>query len=108
MLPSRNRLKKNSQILGVLRNGKRTLLGDFLFIYLPNSDEFRFAVVVKKKDIKSAVLRNRIKRVIIETLRNSFPYKQATGDLLVVSNLKKPEEVKFQFTESLKKWQQKK
>ena len=105
MLPSRNRLKKNSDITRVLRLGSRVQYGDFLFIFLKTDGQFRFTSIVRKKEVRLATVRNLIRRIISETIRQFIPIANATGDLVVISNLRTPDDLRNQFLLALKRWQ---
>lgn len=71
MLPSKNRLKKESDFASTLRSRSRAQ-EDFLSLKLrPNeTPDTRFGVIVSKKVSKKAVERNRIHRAISESIRN--------------------------------------
>ena len=76
MLSQQNRLTKDKEIKTVLLRG-RGLFNPFLTLkYRKTVAEKRFAVVVSTKVAKEAVRRNRLKRIIRETLKarlNTIP-----------------------------------
>ncbi|MFO0955462.1 MAG: ribonuclease P protein component [Candidatus Saccharibacteria bacterium] len=84
MLARQHRLRKNSDILRLYKKGRRAhtqhLLGYSLATHLPVS---RAVVVISKKVDKRAVVRNRCRRRVSESLRLELP-KLATGfDILI-------------------------
>lgn len=92
MIPRAYRLSNHQEIRRVFRLGNKAYGSLFSFIYLPNSlEKSRFAVVVSKKTAPRAVDRNRIKRLVRETLRSNLPYIIHGYDSIVVF-LKKPHE----------------
>lgn len=50
----------------------------------PRRSEPRFAVVVSKKTLKSAVGRNRIRRRVYEELRHAIPFMREPRDVIVI------------------------
>lgn len=70
MLPRKNRLKKKKDFERIFKEGKGAR-EDFLFLKLvKNNFGFnRFAFVVGKNVSKKAIIRNRLKRRISETVR---------------------------------------
>lgn len=72
MLPKENRLSKK-ETNKVFKKGKK-IFGDFLVLRIvPNSLNLsRFTVVVPKKNFKKATQRNKIKRLIRESLRKKL------------------------------------
>lgn len=64
------------------RRKTRVQTGDIVWFIKPNTERNKIAVVVSKKNIKSAVKRNRIRRQL-----------QAIIRLHVLPNLKKPREI---------------
>jgi len=76
MLPKKSRLDLKKDFPEIRRNGKllRGRLFDFLFQKLA-ADFFppTFAFIVSKKIDKRAAKRNRIKRLLSETVRNFLP-----------------------------------
>lgn len=73
MLPKKNRLKKKKEIKRVFQEGKR-YKEDFLVLKLTrnNFDVSRFVFIISQKVAKKAVLRNKIKRRLGESVRNKL------------------------------------
>ena len=70
--PKSRRLQKNSDIRAVLRFGKKISVGSFLIKWKPrgaDTKQSRFCFMVRKKDVKTAVRRNRAKRLVREFFR---------------------------------------
>jgi ribonuclease P protein component len=86
MLPSKNRLRKKSDINNVFRQGAH-IAGNFVFLRFAknNLNANRFAFVVSSKISKKAVLRNKIKRQLREIFKK-IAFKQQPGlDFLVIA-----------------------
>ena len=103
-LPKKNRLKKKKDFEEVFKKGK-AVRGNFLFVrYLKNSLQFpRFAFVVSSKVSKKAVARNRIRRLLSETVRVKLKNIQST-DIIIIADKKiadTPKEKIIQDTESV-------
>lgn len=58
------------EIGNVLKSGFKIHLPELTVLYKPNKNNFAYAVIVSKKTSKTAVGRNRIKRVIKEALHS--------------------------------------
>src|SRR5689334_17763259 len=70
MLPSRSRLKRDSDFSRVMGAGRKELFGPLLVFTTPGeATTVRFGVVVSKKVSKKAVERNKIRRQLAELLR---------------------------------------
>jgi ribonuclease P protein component len=70
MIHGRNRFHGRNSLNGVYRKGKIIRVNSLTLRYMPSRrDDYRLAVVVSKKVSKSAVVRNRIRRRIFETVR---------------------------------------
>lgn len=107
MLPSTNRLNLP---LSTKERGKKIPGKSFTLFFKRQQGVFRASVIVSKKVAKGAVARNRIKRLVLESLRGWMTKIQ--GKLLVVvkenlSQLKK-QEVDSLLSEQLKrlKWKE--
>ncbi|MBI4062294.1 ribonuclease P protein component [Candidatus Gottesmanbacteria bacterium] len=73
MLPTSNRLP-SSQIKSVMRHGKRIANAHLQCVFLPNHASMaRFAFIVSTTVDKRATKRNRIKRVMRETVHGLLP-----------------------------------
>jgi ribonuclease P protein component len=65
-------LKSKADIENLLQHGKSVKNGTFKIVYQTNNlDQCRFAIGPGKKNFKSAVLRNRIKRQMREIVKNN-------------------------------------
>ena len=82
MLPSTHRLPKEV-VSDVLRFGARKDTGEFTLRYKKTSDSPRFAIVVSTKVDKRATQRNRIRRIISESLARLLSVARQ-GDYVVV------------------------
>jgi ribonuclease P protein component len=72
MLKRANRLAKSKDIQTAFARG-RTFFNPFFGIrFLPKSTEKRFTIVVSTKVYKSAVARNRLKRLVREHIRKNL------------------------------------
>ena len=108
MLPSRHRIKKNADFVRVISSGTKGKFGPFLFFYSPTGEKIRFGVVVSKKVAKLAVVRNRIRRIIQESLRaDSELLAEKTGDAVIMV-LSLPEgELRQSIDNALATWRKK-
>ncbi len=108
MLPLKNRLKKEKEFQLVFNHG-RFIASDLLFIrFLDNGiNEIRVGFIVSKKVSKKAVLRNRIKRVLREVIRNKMGRMKKNVDMIIVAKGKisksEPGEIGDSLEELLKK-----
>ena len=86
MLSQQYRLKKNAQIQELRRKGRSWQNRQVVLIVQPNShrSETRFAFSVSRR-IGSAVVRNKIKRRMRESVRRSLPQVQAGWDVLLIA-----------------------
>ncbi len=84
MLARQHRLRKSSDILRIYKKGKRVhtqhLLGHSLSTHLP---VVRATVIISKKVDKRAVVRNRCRRRISESLRLELPKLTPGFDILI-------------------------
>lgn len=92
MLPRAYRLSNHQEIRRVLHLGKKAYGSLFSFISLPNSlEKSRFAVVISKKTASRAVDRNRIKRLVRESLHFNLSHITPGYDSVVVFLKRTPE-----------------
>lgn len=77
LLPNRSfpkelKIRKSSEYEEIFRKSKRLRGRHFDILYVQNSLGYcRTGIVVSKKNVRSAVKRNRIKRVVREVFRNN-------------------------------------
>ena len=84
-IPAKNRLRKELDFKKVLKVG-RTTRGDFLFIkFAPNGSDPRFGISVSSKISKKAVIRNKIRRLLSDTIRLHALSKAKGYDTVVVA-----------------------
>lgn len=90
MLSSQYRFHSRGGVKYTYRNGKTLRSPDLSLVFAENSrGKTRFAVVVSKKVLKSAVGRNRIRRRIYEAIRLNFDsFKQPRDYIFVVYSAK--------------------
>lgn len=84
MLSKKNCLKKKKDFSRVFKEGKK-INGKFVYIKIfPNNLlESRFGIIISKKVIKKAVLRNRLKRQTRFILKNILPKIKTNIDCIV-------------------------
>lgn len=92
MLPKPNRLP-SFEIRNVLRRGKRIANASMQVVFLPNQiNVSRFAFVVSTNIDKRATKRNRIKRLMRETVHAVLPQIRRTIDaILIARSTEEPE-----------------
>ena len=90
MLSSKYRFHSRGGVKYTYKNGKTLRSPDLSLVFAENSrKKTRFAVVVSKKVLKSAVGRNRIRRRVYEAIRLNFDkFKQPRDYIFVVYNSK--------------------
>ncbi len=70
--PKELKIRKSSQYEEIFRKSNRLRSRHFDILYVQNSLGYsRTGIVVSKKNVRSAVKRNRIKRVVREVFRNN-------------------------------------
>jgi ribonuclease P protein component len=85
-LPKTQRLLKSPQFRAIFTHNTKYVTANFVFLTQANHLPFaRLGIVVAKKQVKKAVARNRIKRII----RESFRVSQLQGiDIIVIARKK--------------------
>lgn len=81
MLPSKNRLNMSKKFNQA--EGKKVLSEEFVLVSYSRPNSFKLAVTVSKKVAPRAVDRNRIKRLVGESLRHQSIYN---GELIIIVN----------------------
>ncbi len=86
MLPFSHRFHGHSSLRYVYKNGQAIRSARITIKYTKNSHRAhpRFAVVVSKKVLKSAVGRNRIRRRIYEAIRHELPHIHEPHDVVML------------------------
>ena len=85
MLPSRYRFHSRGGVRHTYKQGKTIRTPKISLVHAKNSrHRQRFAVVVSKKVLKTAVGRNRIRRRVYEALRLELPRYAAKKDCIFV------------------------
>ena len=86
MLQHANRFHGHGSLRFVYKNGQaeRSSLMVVKYTKNPHRKNSRFAVVVSKKVLKSAVCRNRVRRRIYEIIRHELPQLQFDWDVVVI------------------------
>lgn len=85
MLSKKYRFHSRGGVNYVYQKGKTVRTSTLALVYTPNKRGFRrFAVVVSKKVLKSAVGRNRIRRRVYEAIRLESPSKLPPMDGIFV------------------------
>ncbi len=86
MLFSENRIKKKSDFKNILNNGD-TIYSDIVVIKFLNNGlkQTRFGLIVSRKVSRSAVKRNKIKRILREQLRINLSNFREGLDLIVIA-----------------------
>ncbi|MFH1644984.1 MAG: ribonuclease P protein component [Candidatus Omnitrophota bacterium] len=81
------KLKKPKDFLKVYRQG-RLLKGNFFWLYAMETElgKIRFGVAISKKIVKKAAVRNRIKRITQEYIKQNYEAKDIGADFIL--NLK--------------------
>lgn len=83
MLSARFRFHSRGGVRFTYKNGRSIRGQNLSVIFAPNArHKQRFAVVVSKKVAKSAVVRNRIRRRIYESIRLELPHFKPACDLI--------------------------
>ncbi len=89
-------LKREQDIQRVFREGEKTKNDKFAFWWLATTSETcALAVIASKKDLKKAVHRNRVKRLVRAYCRNYTAQLRGTDLILMVRNVI-PDELKWE------------
>ncbi len=68
------RISQGDSFRALYRTGHRLEAPGLLFFWLPSPDQQnRMATIIRKKSAKSAVLRNRVRRIMREVTRQQIP-----------------------------------
>ena len=85
MLSKRYRFHSRGGVKYTYKNGKTVRTKNLSLVYAENSRHHqRFAVVVSKKVLKSAVGRNRIRRRVYEAIRAELPKYKIHNDCIFI------------------------
>lgn len=86
MLQQCNRFHGHGSLKFVYKNGQavRSSIVTVKYVKNPCRSHSRFAVVVSKKVLKSAVRRNRIRRRVYEIIRLELPYLKNDQDVVII------------------------
>ena len=86
MLQQCNRFHGHGSLKFVYKNGQavRSSIVTVKYVKNPYRSHSRFAVVVSKKVLKSAVRRNRIRRRVYEIIRLELPYLKTDQDVVII------------------------
>lgn len=86
MLDSSHRFHGHGSLRYIYKNGQTVRNGALTLRYLenPRRRTSRFAVVVSKKTLKSAVGRNRIRRRVYEIIRRELPQLKPRHDVVIL------------------------
>lgn len=86
MLSFSNRFHGHGSLRYVYKNGNAIRTHNITLKYTINKkrDSSRFAVVISKKVLKSAVGRNRIRRRVYEIIRHELPNFKSAHDVVVL------------------------
>ena len=105
-LPKKNRITSESDYRLIFKDGK-TVKNSFFFIkYTSNGLNYcRWGVVVPVKVSKSSVKRNRIRRIISETIRKNYLSNQVDAVITAYPTIleKSSDEIKSQLEKDIKK-----
>jgi ribonuclease P protein component len=86
MLTIAHRFHGHGSLRYVYKNGNaiRSRLITLKYVTNPHRDHSRFAVVISKKVLKSAVRRNRVRRRLYEVIRLELPKLKSASDIVVM------------------------
>ncbi len=87
MLSQKYRFHSRGGVNYVYQKGSSIRASNLTLVHTPNKRGFRrFAVVVSKKVLKSAVGRNRIRRRVYEAIRHELPLQYPPTDYIFIVN----------------------
>lgn len=92
MLPRQNRITR-IEIPVILRQGKRIRCTAIDLVTAPTKGDARFACIVPSGVDKRAAVRNRVKRVLRETVRLLLPNIRLPKDVVIIARTKLPNDV---------------
>lgn len=96
MLAKKYRFHSRGGVRFTYQKGKTIRTPKMSLVHNENSrGHQRFAVVISKKVIKSAVGRNRVRRRVYETIRMNLPYFKDTKDCIFVIYSKEIHDMDF-------------
>ena len=96
MLAKNNRLRDKKKISFIFKKGKRTNGSFFSLVYLPSGENnFKAVFLIAKKVSQKATRRNRIRRLLSESVRLIQKEKNLPKINLVVRVLFDPKDVKL-------------
>lgn len=99
MLQKKHRLSKNREITETLSKGRGFFNPLFNIKFFSDIDEKKFTVVVSTKVFKSAVKRNRIKRVVREQIKKNFSgFRPGRYAIMIKPQVARIEEATFLIT----------
>lgn len=86
MLTNQHRFHGHGSLRYVYKNGNavRSSMMTIKYIANPRRKHSRFAIVISKKVLKSAVGRNRIRRRVYEVVRNELPDLRPAQDIVIL------------------------
>lgn len=86
MLKSKNRLRDSEDFQRAIEQGKSVANRQVVIYFLPNEeqDDIRVGISVSKK-LGKAVVRNRVKRLLRESIRSFLPFIHRKGDLIIIA-----------------------
>jgi len=85
MLPKPNRITKSIEFSTIFQKGKRTKENSLiLHVLLTRADIVRIGVVISKKNVQKATARNRLRRIITETMRQKLSSLKKGSDMVFV------------------------